>query len=264
MIRSILLASAAVAAVATHAAAAPAEGEFVFALKGGLDYVIDGDVHNAAVAPVADLGVLNPGLAGVAATLNIQARGWDDIFEDATVYGFEVGYGVTDRVTLNLAATWRDAESDRVQVGTADVPALAATLPVFGEWSDYKAWSLDAGFRYHWRDFGDFVPYAGVTAGLTFVDGMTATFTVPGAPAGGITIANARFFDDSTVFTAGLEVGLGYAVTDAIMLSVETGLRYVGDLDGDDTALGGLGLATINDAGERFSVPVTARVTVSF
>ncbi|MBL0227685.1 hypothetical protein [Thermomonas sp.] len=57
-----VLVLASLAPIAAMARTAPA-----FPLFAGRDMSVNGDVHTGAVAPIADLGPLNPALAGVSA-----------------------------------------------------------------------------------------------------------------------------------------------------------------------------------------------------
>lgn len=90
---------------------------------------------------------------------------------------------------------------------------------------------------------------------------MAATFEIPDAD---IVIANAPFYDSTTSVSAGIDLGVSWQVGETVSLQAETGYRYVGDLDGDDSAIGGLGLASINDVGDRTYVPVTLRAKFAF
>ena len=47
-------------------------------------------------------------------------------------------------------------------------------------------------------------------------------------------------------------------------LGLEVGARYHGDISDDDSALSGLGLASINDTGKRTSYPVNLRLQFRF
>src|SRR5690606_10010195 len=78
-------------------AAGPEAGRFSMSLLGGIDQPVSGDVNDGAVAPVPDLGPLNPALSGVAAELRIQAREHDRIYDQASTFGLEFGYGFSDR-----------------------------------------------------------------------------------------------------------------------------------------------------------------------
>jgi len=97
--------------------------------------------------------------------------------------------------------------------------------------------------------------------GAVFTDKISATFEIPD---GGITIADAPFYDSSTSFTAGLDVGVSYAVSDMVTLQAETGIRHITKLEDDDSAIGGLGLASINNVGERTYMPLTVRARFAF
>ena len=49
-----------------------------------------------------------------------------------------------------------------------------------------------------------------------------------------------------------------------INLAAQAGVRYVADLEGDDSAIGGLGLGSINDTGKRVSVPISIAARFDF
>jgi hypothetical protein len=247
-----------VGAGAAQAQTAP--GRWTVSPEISVEFPSGGDVHGGVDAPVADLGGLNPALAGVSATLEVESRSFDDIYGDAVSFGLEAAYGVNDSAEFFGALRYVTADEGRVQVGGAAVPALNTTLPVFGTFSDYEAWALEAGYRQY---FGSSAlrPYVAGRAGVVFTDAISATFEVPDAA---ITIANAPFYDDSTSFTAGLDVGLSYALSDRVSVQAETGIRYVSELEGDDSAIGGLGLGSINGVGDRTYVPVTLRARFVF
>lgn len=241
--------------------ASTSAGEWSFSLKGGPLFSVGGDVHDGAEAPIADLGALNPDLAGVAATLDIESRDFDDVYGTMWEFGGEIGYGLSDQGEAFAIASYTWGSGDRLQVGGAVVPALDTTLPVFGEFDKFKAWSAELGYRHHFNPGGNFRPYVAGRAGLQFVDSINATFTVPDA---GITLADVPFYKSSTIFTGGLELGVRYLVGDGVMVGVETGIRYASGLSDNDDAIAGLGLAAINDKGARWSIPLMANVRVAF
>jgi hypothetical protein len=260
MFRTLLLSStiAFAAAGAAHAQTAP--GQWAVSLQGGVEATTGGDVHDGATAAVPDLGPLNPALAGVSAELRIQSRSFDDIYGQTTNFGAEASYGLDADSELFGAVRYMQADEGRVQVGGAFVPALNTTLPVFGRFDEYSALAVEAGYR---RYFGaaPFRPYVAGRLGAVFTDKINATFEIPDAA---ITIPDAAFYDNSTSLTAGLDVGLSYAVSDNVSLQAETGIRYISSLSDDDSAIGGLGLGSINDVGERMYVPVTVRARFAF
>jgi hypothetical protein len=244
-----------VALVASSAhAAGPEAGRFSLSLLGGVDAPLSGDVHDGAVAAVPDLGPLNPALAGIDAELRIGDRGHDRIYDLAPTVGVEFAYAFDDRSELFGQVRRTEADDGTVQVGGAFVPALATELPVFGTFSDYMAVSAELGYRYYFGTPGYARPFVGARAGAVRVDEIRATFSIPDA---GITIADAPFYESGWVATGGLDAGVIMPFSERFSVTLASGVRYIADLKDDDSAIGGLGLASINDTGSRFSVPLT-------
>lgn len=242
-------------------AAGPEAGRFSLSLIGGIDAPQSGDVHDGAVAPVADLGPLNPALAGVSAELQIRSRSHDDIYGRANVYGLEFSYGLNDRSEVFGQLRRTEADRGTVQVGGAFVPALSTTLPVFGTFSDYDAMSLEGGYRYYFGQSGKTRPFVAGRVGATQTDDIRATFSIPDAA---IEITNVPFTDKTWSASLGVDVGVLVPVGDNASFTAQTGLRYVDGLDGDDSAIGGLGLGSINDTGERLSIPLSVTFRYDF
>src|SRR5690606_22437087 len=201
-----------------------------------------------------DLGPLNPALSGVAAELRIQAREHDRIYDQASTFGLEFGYGFSDRSEMFGQVRQTRAGEGRVVVGEAYVPALQAGLPVYGTFGAYEALSAELGYRHFFGTAGSARPFIGGRLGATRVDDIRATFEIPD---GGITIANAAFYEAGWVATGGLDIGVIVPVSDTFSFTLASGVHYASDLKDNDSAIGGLGLARINDTGSRVSVPVT-------
>lgn len=230
-----------------------------FTLIGGGDVSVSGDVHNGAIAPIADLGPLNPALAGVSAELRIGARSYDRIYGKATNFGIEMAWPMASgEVFGQLLSTRTGAGS--TEVGGAFVPALNTTLPVYGRFEGYKAMSLEGGYR-HFFGTGKVRPYVAGRIGTTKVDGINATFTIPDAA---ITLTDVPFFDGGWQISGGADLGLMWSMSEKASLGLEVGARYHGEISDDDSALAGLGLGSINDAGKRTSYPVNLRLQFRF
>ncbi|MDX2234353.1 MAG: hypothetical protein NW200_07630 [Hyphomonadaceae bacterium] len=266
----VMMAAAAVMGLTTAPAmAAPLEqGRFAGSVSVGAEFPVDGDVHGGAIAPVASLAALNPNLPAAAAELRIGSRSFDDIYGEAAVVELEGAYGVGGDREVFGALRYVKADEGTVQVGTAFVPALSAELPVFGTFGDFESTSLEAGVRQYFGA-GALRPYVAGRAGVAFVEEIRASFRVPvpagvGAEPNDIALTNVPFYGDTTTVTAGFDVGVSYDVSDRLSLIAETGLRYQGDLDGDDAAIGGLGLGSINEEGSRIAAPVTVKLRYAF
>jgi hypothetical protein len=230
-----------------------------FSIIGGYDMSVRGDVHEGAVSPIADLGPLNPALAGVSAELRIESRSYDDIYGNASSFGVEMNWPMAGGEVFGQLRTSRSSDGE-VQVGGAYVPALNTTLPVFGRFDGYKSLSLEGGYR-HYLSTGKVRPYIAGRLGTTRVDDIAATFSIPDA---NILLTDVPFFDGGWNLSGGADLGVTWALSDAASLGVEVGARYHGDLDGDDGAIAGLGLASINDTGARTSFPISLRFQMRF
>ena len=235
-------------------AAGPEQGKFSISVFGGADRPISGDVHTGAVAPVPDLGPLNPALAGVSAELRIRSRNHEQIYGTAKSFGLELGYGLSDRSEIFLQAKETSADDGRVRVGAAYVPALDTELDVFGRFSGYDAYTWEVGYRHFFRDGSRVRPFVSARLGATETDDIRATFEIPDAA---ITIPNAPFYEKDWALSGGLEAGAQISFTERFSMRLTAGVNYIDDLSGDDSAIGGLGLARINDTGKRVSVPLS-------
>lgn len=242
-------------------ASGPEAGRWSMSILGGVDVPLSGDVHGGAVAGVPDLGPLNPALAGVDAELRIGARGHDRIYDNASTVGLAFGYGLSDRGEIYGQVQQTRAGRGMVQVGGAFVPALNTELPVYGAFDTYKAMNVELGYRHFFGQAGSARPFIGARVGATQIDAIKATFTIPD---GGITIANAPFYDKGWSLSGGLDAGVVIPATQTFSVTLATGLSYHGELKDDDSAIGGLGLARINDTGSRLSMPVTATLRWDF
>lgn len=249
----LILPLASLFATSAHAAG-PEAGRWSMSLVGGVDVPVSGDVHEGATVLVPDLGPLNPDLAGVDAELRIGARGHDRIYDTAGTVGLELAYAPSDRSEVFGQVRRTEADDGRVMVGGAYVPALDTELPVYGSFEDYSALSAEVGYRMYFGTAGAARPFVGARLGATRVNGIRATFEIPAAA---ITIPDAPFYDKGWVASGGLDVGVIVPFGETFSMTLASGVRYTADLKDDDSAIGGLGLASINDTGSRVSVPVT-------
>jgi hypothetical protein len=241
----------------------PSAGHLRGSISVGTDIYGKGDLHGGTTSVVSDLSALNPGIPAVPATLNIRSRKYSDVYDAPVTISGELSYGVNDNLEVFGAVNYSKSDGSRIQVGTADVAALNATLPVFGEFGDLKNLGLEVGARYFFGD-GDYVPFVGGSIGVVQQDALKASFTIPGAPAGGITIANVPFFKKTNSMTASVEGGIAMNFSDTLSGRISVGARYTAAFKGDDSALTGLGLQTINNGSERWTYPVKASLAASF
>jgi hypothetical protein len=248
--------------VSSAAYADPQPGKVSGSIFGGTDFPVGGSVHKGTSATVPNLGVLNPALAGVPATLQIEERSHKRVYDQSLVIGGELAYGLSENAEVLGQLKYTSAKAKRLQVGNAVAGApVNATLPVFGTFGKYKAWSAQVGYRQYFGATGGIRPYAAARLGIARTSKINATFEVPAA---NITIANAPFYKRSWAFSAGGDIGLSVPVAENFSLQAETGIQYAGNPRGDDSVISTIGLGSINNTGKRWSVPLTIRAKVAF
>lgn len=207
----------------------------------GADVPVSGDVHSGGMGTVLALPTV------------VEARSYSDIYGPGFYWAAGLGYrvGMNGEVRVQGAFTTNSAEN--LQVGTV------AGLPLFGLWDDYKAFTMDVGYRQY---FGTARarPFVGGSVGFARLASVQTEFTVPAA---GVVISDVDFFDDSTVPVFGVGAGLQMALSGRVAFQVGFELKHYGsyaDLDG----LAGTGLESINDDSSRWAMPVTAGLSVRF
>lgn len=224
------------------AAAEDLQGRWSLSLAGGTDVELSGDVHTAGQGRVLDLATA------------VESRSYGDIYDRGFGSQLTVGYGLTERTELLLRGSYYKASSANTQVGNV------AGLALFGRWSDYEEWGADLGVRYFFDRGSRLKPYLTPSVGFRSLSENPATFSVPAAS---VTLSDVPFWDKSTVFRAGANVGVELEVAERFGLGLETGLRWQSKPDRLN-GLAGTGLETINDTGSRLSVPLLATLQFRF
>jgi Outer membrane protein beta-barrel domain len=184
----------------------------------------------------------------------VEAKTNGDIFDPGIGWRAGVGYGVSRNVEVFGDFVWGRAEASELSVGNV------ASLDLRAAFADYTSYGMDGGMRYHFVPGARVAPYVSALAGFRRVDAIPGTFSVPAAS---VTLRDTPFFDDSTVPVFGGDVGVLFAIAPRVSLGVETGVRYHTDLS-DIEGLAGTGLENLNDAGSRWSVPISGVVRFGF
>jgi hypothetical protein len=184
----------------------------------------------------------------------VDAKKTGDVFDPGIGWRVGVGYGVSRKVELFGDFAWKRADASELSVGNV------ASLDLRAAFGDYTSYGMDGGMRYHFVPGARVAPYLSALAGFRRVEAIPGTFSVPAAS---VTLRDTPFFDDSTVPVFGGDVGVLFALSPRISLGVETGVRYHTDLSGVE-GLAGTGLENLNDAGDRWSVPISGVIRFGF
>ncbi len=273
----VLLSSAAFAATAS--AQAVDAGRWAVSGSVGSELSTSGDVHGGATTGEIPLRVIaslrDPGApalpgaitaTGNAGQLRIQSRGFDDIYDNAMTFNLEGTYGLGGGREVFGSFDYVKADEGSVQVGTAAVvngSTTVAEVPVYGRFGEYKGMGVSVGLRQWFNEGGTLQPYIAGRVGASKIDAIDASFTIPDLTINQ-SLQNVPFYDETTILTAGVDVGVSYALSETISVTAETGVRYYGDLDGNDSAIGGLGLASINEEGKRVTYPISIKLRAVF
>lgn len=132
-----------------------------------------------------------------------------------------------------------------------------------GNLSPYESIGAEMGLRHYLQPTRAPIvksvrPYVEARLGVTHVDDIAIENARLGAAAfnGG----RVALYDDSFVETGAALVGLETVVADYITVGVETGVRYRGELDADNSDIPpAAALAGANQGGSNYSIPLTLR-----
>lgn len=220
------------------------KGTFSVALRGGLETTVNGDLHDSGRGTVLGLAT------------SVDAKSFNDVYGGFGMlrFGGGVGYGVTNNLEVIANVSYARGSADRLQVGTV------AGLALNAEFADYEDLTVEGGLRLHLTTSGPLEPYINVVGGVRRVSAIPSTFTVPAA---NVTLADTPFYDDSTVPVFGGDLGLAVKLNPNVSLGGEVGLRWQGGLT-DLEGLRGTGLENLNDVGQRWSLPVSAVLSIRF
>jgi hypothetical protein len=229
-----------------------------------------GAISNAVSASVPQLG--NIGRFESAEKM-IRPYSWNDAYSNFATINFEVGR----RVVSNQFEVF-----GRFQYSHADGETLTGSgvhlvftdfnvdIPFVTRLDDYNAYGGEVGLRYFVPIRQDFPirPYFSVSGGATFVDciGAHTWANVFGQNA---LIYDGAFYNDSVVGTGTGSLGLEFRMTRRFAVATEVGFRYQSGLCGNDDEFNKISeqfnmgeegflddLKKINDAGDRFSIPL--------
>ncbi|MBL4869416.1 MAG: hypothetical protein JKX72_00520 [Robiginitomaculum sp.] len=134
--------------------------------------------------------------------------------------------------------------------------------PIMGKLTDYKGYGVEAGLRHNMGMtnvplFSSVKPYIEGRVGAMHLDDISLN-NVRVVP-GGIPLATQAFYKGGWVPTASGLIGFEKPISRKTSIALETGIRYTGGLDADNTTVTGTFLQGANGGSSRWSVPVQIR-----
>lgn len=225
--------------------------EFFF----GGDAISGGDINDLSGATIPTA----LGGTGVAGTTVVTSNNQSiqDIYGIGARYELGGSYALSPNRKVTLSGHYSNADADETTLGTIN------GTDVTGQLSDFERYGFEAGLRQYAKPFNaplvnSLRPYVEGRAGVTrirdieFVNSDDSATILPGTT---------PFIDGSWVPTATGLVGLETPVSKYLTMGIETGVRWTGAPDSDNSVLGaGVPLAGTNNFGRNtLSVPLQIR-----
>lgn len=241
--RTIALAIAALLVSGGLASAQPADSSWNVEGGVGWDVSLSGDFLSAGIGTLNDQATI------------IRSQSFGDVYGTGVQWQFSGGYMLDEINEVRGQFSFQRVGSDLVELGTSGGTELVGTF------DDYKAWSLEAGYRHYFAQRRDKIrPYGGGTLGVSIIDEIDGAFA---APQVGITRFATDFYDGTAALTFGVNGGVLYGLNDQIDVNAQVGFRYNSGLSAID-GLAGTGLEDINDKSARWTMPISIGIRVNF
>jgi hypothetical protein len=177
------------------------------------------------------------------------------VYGTGTHLKFGAGYALNDESELRGTFTWQTADANLVRLGDIGSSSL------YGQYSDYKSFGLDLGYRrYAPITMKNVRAYGEATLGMAFIDRINVQLA---APQQNVVFNSTDFYDATAAFTWGLNFGALFRVADHVDVNAQFGLRHVSGLSEVDQFVG-TGLETINSDTGRLTFPLLVGVRFRF
>ena len=208
----------------------------------GWDNSISGNINSSGVGRIDNQVVV------------ITKNRYEDVYGTGLHIRFGGGYLLNEMTEVRATFTLQSLDADLTDMGEIGASRL------FGQYDDYQSFGLDVGMR-RYVDVQDGIrAYGEGTIGLGFVDETDVLLVAPGANLAGTAT---DFYDSTTAFTLGANVGVLMQATSRVGFFVQGGLRWVSGMSEID-GFAGTGLEDINDKSSRWTFPFLFGVRARF
>jgi len=208
----------------------------------GWDNSISGNINSSGVGRINNLPVV------------ITKNRYEDVYGTGLHMRFGGGYLIDEISEVRVTFTLQSLDADLTPMGDIGAARL------YGQYDDYQSFGMDVGFR-RYVDVTEAVrAYGEGTVGLGFIDETDVELVAPAANVAG----NATdFYDRTTAFTLGGNIGVLMQATSRVGVFTQVGLRWVSGMSEVD-GLAGTGLESINDKSARWTFPFLVGIRARF
>jgi hypothetical protein len=222
--------------------AQPAESRWSADVAFGIDNGISGNINSSGMGRLSGQAVV------------VLKNSYDDVYGTGLHFRFGGGYMLDESTEARVTFTLQSLDADLVPLGDIGASKL------YAQYADYQSFGIDFGLRRYVDLAPQVKAYGEGTIGLAFVD---ETDVVLVAPSVNLAENATDFYDRTSAFTLGGNVGVLVQVSQKVGVYGQLGLRYVTGMSEVD-GLAGTGLETINDNSARWSLPFVAGVRIRF
>lgn len=209
----------------------------------GWDNGISGHINSSAIGSINNQVVV------------ITSNTYEEVYGTGLHLRFGGGYMVNENTEVTGTFTFQSLDADQVtpmgDIGPSNL---------YAQYTDYQTFGLDVGLRRYTSLNSSIRAYGEGLIGLGFIDKTDVTLVAPGANLAG---QATDFYDQTTAWTIGFNVGMIFQGSGRVGYYGQLGLRYLSGLAEVDDLVG-TGLEDINDKSSRWTLPFVAGIRVRF
>jgi hypothetical protein len=200
-------------------------------------------------------GDINSGVIGTfqGQTVAVVPHTYSDVYGNSIDWHFGGGYRLSADSEIHGAFIYQSTAANLVRLGDFGPSSL------YGQFSDYKSWALDIGYRRYMSITGARV-YAEGAIGIADIQRINVVLA---APQSNLITDNGDFYDGTAAFTWSVGVGVLFPIAKQVDFNAQLGLRHVSGLADVDQFVG-TSLAAINNDSARLSFPILVGVRFHF
>jgi hypothetical protein len=200
-------------------------------------------------------GDINSGVIGTfqGQTVAVVPHTYSDVYGNSIDWHFGGGYALNADSEIHGAFIYQSTSANLVRLGDIGPSSL------YGQFSDYKSWALDVGYR-RYLALTNARVYVEGTIGIADVQRINVVFA---APQSNLITQNGDFYDGTAAFTWSVGVGILFPIAKQVDFNAQLGLRHVGGLADVDQFVG-TSLSAINNDSSRLSFPIIVGVRYRF
>jgi opacity protein-like surface antigen len=258
--KASLIPVALVALGGAGAASAADQGQWVTSFMAGSQFLENGSFNPHATSEIADLGTIDPPLAGLSGQAHIDQLQFHDAFRVGPSFSLETGYMAQSNIEPFVRLSYSQLDGRNQEVGILDSASLDSPVPIRANIGDMNTWALNLGTRYFLTDSGAARTYLAGYIGADRTDALHARIHVAGMPE----TASEDILPQTTRFDAGVEGGVAWQVSDNADLSLSLGAQYLDARSEDTNAFAPVGVQDVRFTDQRWSFPVNFGVSFKF